>query len=162
MFRRLSEGLQTQPASEVPEVPLTEPLLLKMKPPYLKVGTGKENEDIEMSIARRELHGTVNDFCRAAARLLKYGGLFSAVYRPERTADLLCAMREVKIEPKRIITVYPYVDAPPCLILVEGKSGGSPGMAIPRPLIIYKEHGKKDYTDDMAKIYDCFTLEHIG
>ncbi len=130
-------------------------------PPYMKAGAGKENDDAEMSAARRELHGTVTDFCRAAARLLKYGGSFSAVYRPERTADLLCAMREAKIEPKRLVTVFPYFDSPPCLILIEGRSGGSPGMAISRPLVIYKEHGKTTYTDDMKKIYDDFTLDHL-
>ena len=130
-------------------------------PPYMKAGAGKENDEKEMTVARREVFGGAEDFCAAAARLLKYGGSFSVVYRPERTADLLCAMRGTGIEPKKMVTVYPYHNAPPCLILVEGRRGGAAGMAVSRPLVIYEEHGRTDYTDDMAKIYDGFTFEHL-
>ena len=130
-------------------------------PPYMKSGAGKANDEEEMTVARREIFGGAEDFCGAAARLLKYGGSFSVVYRPDRTADLFCAMRGAGIEPKKMVAVYPYVDAPPCLILVEGRRGGAPGITVSRPLIIYSEHGRTDYTDDMAKIYEGFTFEHL-
>ncbi len=130
-------------------------------PPYMKPGTGKENESDELNAARRELNGDISDFCRSASRILKYGGTFSVVWRPERICDLFCAMRDAKIEPKRIVYILPFSDAPPSLVLVEGKSGASTGLIYSRPLIIYEKRGGDKYTADAAEIYDTFSVEHL-
>lgn len=129
-------------------------------PPYMKDGSGFESAAEEMSIARRELNGTVGDFCKAAARLLRYGGLFYTVWRPDRLCDLLCSLRAFSLEPKRMITVYPDTHTKPCLVLTEAKSGASPSLVQSRPLIIYRD-GTRTYTDDMQKIYDEFSMEHL-
>ena len=129
-------------------------------PPYMRASSGRENPSAEKNIARREVYGTISDFCAAAARLLKSGGMFYAVYRPERLAELICAMRDVRIEPKRLVFVYPDVCSPPSLILVEGRRDGAPSVKISRPLIIYKG-GTREYTDDMERIYTEFSLEHL-
>lgn len=131
-----------------------------MNPPYMKDGSGRESKTDEMSIARREINGTIYDFCAAAGRLLKYGGLLSIVHRPERLIDATDAMRRSGIEPKRLVTVYPDSDSRPCLILIDGKRGGAPGVTMCRPLIIYKKNSR-EYTDDMRRIYDEFTFDHI-
>lgn len=129
-------------------------------PPYLKAEEGFANKTNEMNIARRELNGTIYDFCAAANRILRHGGLFYAVYRPDRTAELLHAMKENTLEPKRIVTVYPDTSSKPSLILVEGKKGASPSLVHSRPLFIYKD-GTRTYTDDMDKIYTETTLEFL-
>ncbi len=129
-------------------------------PPYMKADGGFHNISDEKNIARREMHGRISDFCMAASRILKWGGAFYAVYRPDRLCELLFSMRESGIEPKRMITVYPDTDSRPCLILCEGKKGASEGMVHSRPLIIYKD-GSRSYTDDMQTVYDDFTLEHL-
>lgn len=131
-----------------------------MNPPYLKDGSGHESRTDEMSIARRELNGTIYDFCVAASRILRFGGTLSVVHRPERLVDVIDAMRKSGIEPKNLITVYPDQKSEPCLVLIDGRKGGSPSIAVHRPLIIYKS-GTREYTADMQRIYDCFTLEHI-
>jgi len=130
-------------------------------PPYMKVTQGRDNATPEMSIARREENGTIDDFARSASHLLRFGGYFTVVYRPDRLPELLFAMKSVKIEPKRIVLVYPTTSDKPCLTLVEGKKGASPGAVLSRPLIIYKEKGSAEYTDDMQAVYDNFTLEHL-
>lgn len=129
-------------------------------PPYMKANSGRENEHNEKNIARRELNGTVEDFCRAAGRVLKSGGAFYAVHRPERLGDLICAMREARLEPKQLVYVCPDSVSRPSLILVEGRKDGSPSMSLTRPLLIYKD-GTREYTDDMNAVYDSFSLEHI-
>ena len=123
-------------------------------PPYMRAGSGKVNDNNYKSIARHEILGDINDFCRAAAKNLKHGGLFYAVYRPERMTELLCAMRNAKIEPKRLCMVCPDVDTPPSLILVEGKKGASPEIKITKPLIMYTDKSHNDYTSDFSYIYD--------
>ncbi len=129
-------------------------------PPYMMQNSGRENPDDEKNIARRELNGTIRDFCAAASRVLKSGGAFYAVHRPERLCDLVCAMREAKIEPKCILYVCPDTKSQPSLILVEGKKDASPSVTLTRSLFIYKD-GTREYTDDMNAVYDNFSLEHI-
>ncbi|MBQ7922648.1 MAG: methyltransferase [Clostridia bacterium] len=130
-------------------------------PPYMKAASGKDNAGNAMNIARREQCGTIWDFCQAASRLLKYGGRFYTVYRPERFADLVCAMRDAKLEPKRVLFVYPSLSAPPCLVLTEAKKGASSGLEIAPPLIIYADDAKRVYTPAMEQIYDTCSMAHL-
>ncbi len=130
-------------------------------PPYMKADSGKTNASPEMNIARREENGTIADFCAAAKRLLKWGGYFTVVYRPDRFADLICAMRENGLEPKRVVFVYPSAADKPCLVLTEAKKGGAGGMVVARPLMIYEDKAAGRYTADMDAVYDTFSLEHL-
>lgn len=130
-------------------------------PPYMMASSGFYNATAEMNAARREENGTIDDFASSAAKLLKFGGYFTVVYRPDRLADLLFAMKKHSLEPKRMITVYPTAESKPCLILVEAKKGAAPGLVQSRPLIIYKEKNSTEYTADMNAVYDNFTLEHL-
>lgn len=130
-------------------------------PPYMAVGSGKASVSPEMDIARRELNGTIDDFSRAASRLLKFGGYFTVVYRPERFSELLFSMKSYSLEPKRAVLVYPSVDDKPCLVLVEAKKGGSPGLEFSRPLIIYEDKKSGRYTQDMDAVYENFSLDFL-
>lgn len=121
-------------------------------PPYMRTDTGKRNETEEKYIARHEVHGDISDFCLAASRLLHPGGRFCCVYRPDRLIDLICAMREAQLEPKRLITVYRDVYHQPSLVLAEGIRDGKPSLFTPPPLILYNDDGKM--TDEFKKITD--------
>ncbi len=120
-------------------------------PPYRRVGTGKTAPVNEIEIARAEVMCTVEDVCRTAAFLLRWGGSFCCVHRPDRLCDLLVAMRDAGIEPKRLRMVQPRHNAPPSIVLVEGKRGGKSGLSIFPPLIIYDQNGV--YTNEIADIY---------
>ncbi len=109
-------------------------------PPYLRLQAGSRNLDDGKYIARHEVYGTIGDFCEAARRLLKHGGLFYAVYRPDRLCDLLTAMRFAGLEPKRMTFVHDSPAHPPCLLLVEAKKGGASGCALTKPLFL-RENG---------------------
>ncbi len=121
-------------------------------PPYMHTG-GAANEAEEKNIARHEVHGGITDFCAAAARVLRYGGHFYCVYRTDRLIDLLSAMREAKLEPKRMTFVHAKESAPPSMVLVEGISGGKPGIRVTRPLILYQS-GTQTYTSDMDSVME--------
>ncbi len=125
-------------------------------PPYMSVECGKMNVNEEDGISRHEVCGGIRDFARSASRLLKYGGLFYAVYRPDRLAEMLSACKDAKLEPKRMTLVYPTVSHAPCLVLLEAKKNGAEGMMVTKPLIIYKPNCPQTneyYTDDMNYIY---------
>lgn len=120
-------------------------------PPYMRTDTGTRNENDGKYIARHEVCGGIGDFCSAAKRLLKHGGRFYVVYRQDRLCDLICAMRENKIEPKRMTMVYNDPTYPPCLVLIEGRKGGGEGLFVTKPLFI-KENGVD--SEEIKYIYE--------
>ena len=123
-------------------------------PPYMKTNSGKKNLLDKKNIARHEVCGNIYDFCKSARKMLKFGGCFAAVYRTDRLMDLLDAMREYKIEPKRITFVHADTDSEPSMALVEGKAGGKCGLLITKPLIIYDDKTHANYTEDMNYIME--------
>lgn len=130
-------------------------------PPYLRQNSGFGNSAPDMNAARREENGTIDDFVASAARLLRYGGTFSVVYRPDRMAELMNSLSNHKLEPKKLVLVYPTAEDKPCLLLCEAKKGASPSLSVSRPLIIYRSKGDTAYTDDMQAIYDRFSFDHL-
>ena len=124
-------------------------------PPYMKTDSGRSNSDVGKNTARHEVAGGIDDFCKSASHILKHGGLFYCVYRPDRAMDLLCSMRKYNLEPKRMTMVYPYVDSRACLMLVEARKGGSSGMFNTKPFIIFNSatDNNADNTADMKKVY---------
>ena len=120
-------------------------------PPYMRSDSGLSNKADCKNIARHEENGTIYDFAAAGAKMLKFGGYFYAVYRPDRMCDLLCALRESKLEPKRITFVHPTVNSKPCLFLVEAKKGAGASSVVTKPLIMNGPDGK--YTPELDYIY---------
>ncbi len=123
-----------------------------MNPPYMKAGDGKRNEDDGKYAARHELNGDITDLCRAASGMLKYGGDAYVVYRPDRLTDLICALRESRLEPKSVCFVHQSVKHEPCLVLICAKKGGKSGVTVMRPLILTDENGSE--SEDCRYIYD--------
>lgn len=124
-------------------------------PPYMKTDSGKSNTDLGKNTARHEVEGGIDDFCGAAGRILKHGGLFYCVYRPDRAIDLICALRNNNLEPKRMTYVYPYIDGRACLMLVEAKKGAASSVFTTKPFIIFNSptESNSDNTADMDKLY---------
>lgn len=120
-------------------------------PPYMKA-SGKANESERKNIARHEIAGGIGDFCDAAYRVLKHGGLFYTVWRPDRLCELTNALSAARLEPKRMTFVHARAELPPCLVLCESKKGASAGIYVTPPLIMYT-HGSV-YTEALTKIYE--------
>ncbi|SFP22067.1 tRNA1Val (adenine37-N6)-methyltransferase [Oscillibacter sp. PC13] len=125
--------------------------LVVCNPPYYPVGTGRLAEGAALQTARSEISCTLEDLCTAAAWLLRWGGSFCLVHKPERLTDLLCAMRAHAMEPKRLRMVCKTAEAAPSLLLLEGRRGGKPGLRIDPPLILQNELGRP--TAEMNAIY---------
>jgi tRNA1Val (adenine37-N6)-methyltransferase len=136
------------------------PLVIS-NPPYMKVDAGKRNEHDEKFVARHEVFGTIADFCTSAARLLKHGGKFVCVWRPDRLTELFYALHDARLEPKRVTLVHADESAEPCCALIESVKGASPGVRISPPLFLYEpsqESKKRTLTVQAQKIYDTCTF----
>ncbi len=132
--------------------------LVLSNPPYMKCDTGKRNLHDEKYVARHEVLGGITDFCAAANRLLRYGGKFVTVWRPDRLTDLLSALHEYKLEPKRMTFVHADAETEPCMVLTEAVKGASPSLRVTPPLMLYKkdcaENGNRTLTETAKGIYD--------
>lgn len=128
--------------------------LIFTNPPYMKTSSGRANELDKKNIARHEVFGNIDDFAMAAKRLLKFGGTFAVVYRPDRLTDLIYALRSAKLEPKRVTFVHADTESESSMVLVEAKAGGKSGIILTRPLIIYKDKLHSEYSEDMKYIMD--------
>ena len=129
----------------------------------MKTTSGKRNEADEKYIARHEVFGDIFDFCAASARMLKFGGLFYCVYRPDRLSELMAAMRESKLEPKRMTFVHSDTESEPSMVLVEAKRGAAPSLKLTAPLILYREGASvspRIMSDAAQKIYDTCSFEN--
>ncbi len=129
-------------------------------PPYMKTDSGKANKNDFKNISRHEVCGEINDFCKCARLLLKHGGSFYVVYRPDRLIDLISAMRNNGLEPKRLTFIHTNTHTPPSLLLIQGKKGAKSGLTIDKPIYIYKD-GTTEYTEEFSRIYENCEIEDI-
>ena len=121
-------------------------------PPYMKADSGKLNLNEQKNISRHEIFGDIGDFCACAKRLLKHGGDFYVVYRPDRLPDLICALKNNNLEPKRLTFIHANSNTPPSILLISAKLGGKSGLVIDPPIYIYKD-GTSEQTDAFKEIY---------
>ena len=99
--------------------------LVVANPPYFPVDSGKSGGP-----ARSEEACSLDELCAAAGRLTRNGGRFALCHRPERLADVVCALRAHGLEPKRLKLVSHGPMYPPSLLLMEAVRQGRPGLQI--------------------------------
>ncbi len=121
-------------------------------PPYMRTDSGKRNLSDYKYIARHEVCGGVKDFCSAANRLLKHGGKFYCVFRPDRLSELICAMRDSCLEPKRMTFVHAVKKKEPSMVLIEAVKYGACGMRVSAPVILFDDDGAQ--SEQSKKIYE--------
>ncbi len=132
------------------EVPLGKCDLVTCNPPYKAANAGIESELSAHKIARHEILCNIGDVCSAGNKLLKYGGRLCLCNRPERLADVVCAMRENGIEPKKLRLVSKTPSDAPWLFLIEGRKGGNSFMRVLPQLYI---SGGGAISPELSEIY---------
>lgn len=123
-------------------------------PPYMRADSGKRNLHDEKYIARHEVCGGIVDFCQCANRLLKFGGYFYCVWRPDRLTDLICSMRDSGLEPKEMCFVHANTSSEPSVVLVKAKKGASPSVKLLPPLFLNEDLDPRALTERAKKIYE--------
>ena len=99
--------------------------LVISNPPWFPTGAGKSGGP-----ARSEEGCTLRELCAAAGYLIRPGGRFALVHRPERLPDLFAALREHGLEPKRMALLQHSLSTPPSAALVEAVRQGRPGLEV--------------------------------
>ena len=122
-----------------------------VNPPYKPLKSGFQNGNDMKTAARHEVLCELEDVVKAARYCLRSGGRMAMVHRADRLADVIFAMKENCITPKKLTLVAARKEAPPKLLLIEGISDGGDGIRVTQPLFIYDENG--NYTEEFRRIY---------
>ena len=124
--------------------------LVTCNPPYKPAGHGILSERDADRITRHGTMCTIEDVCRTARDLLREGGRLCVCQRPEQLAEVICAMRKARLEPKRLRFVQQRPECAPWLFLLEGRLGGKPFLKVEPPLIV---EGPGGFSAEMLRIY---------
>ncbi|WP_186446134.1 tRNA1(Val) (adenine(37)-N6)-methyltransferase [Paenibacillus cremeus] len=122
-----------------------------VNPPYLPVPNGEQNGNEHFAAARHEVYCTLDDVVRVSSRLVKSGGRVAMVHRPSRLVEIFAAMRQYRLEPKRVRFVHPRADSEANMVLIEALRDGKPEVRLLPPLIVYKNG--TEYTDELVDVY---------
>ena len=137
--------------------------LVVTNPPYMRCNSGRRNETEEKYVARHEVCGDIRDFCAAAGRLLKHGGHFVSVWRPDRLTELLAAMRDAHLEPKRMTYVHADAESEPSMVLTDAVKGAAPSLRVTPPLLLHlpkaEDEGRRTLTARAQRIYDTCAFD---
>ena len=125
--------------------------LVVVNPPYHPAGTAPKSADPSNCLARNEGESTISDFIDCAAKLLTNGGRAAFVYPAPRALDLMCLLREKRLEPKRVRLVMERPGAKPKLILLDAVKGAGSMLHWLPPLILRDEAGGQ--TAEYRRIY---------
>ena len=120
-------------------------------PPYFPLRSGALSPEPVRAAARGETDCTLQELCAAAAYLLRTGGSFCLVHRPERLSELFVCLSAHGLEPKRLRLVCPREGSAPSLVLVEARRGGKPGLQIEPALVLTDADGKE--SAELRRIY---------
>ena len=120
-------------------------------PPYFPVGSGALSPDPARATARGETACSLEELCAAAAWLLRTGGSFCLVHKPERLAEIFVSMHAHGLEPKRLRPVCPRPDSAPSMVLIEGRRGGRSGLSVEPPLVLTEADGSE--SAEIKRIY---------
>lgn len=123
-------------------------------PPFRKPSSGRINEGEEKAVARHEIRLRFEDLAGAASYLLKARGRFFMIFHPERVLEAIDALRQRRLEPKRIRFVHNDIDTVSKIVLLEAVKEGRAGIRIERPLFIYDKNGS--YMDELKEMYNPF------
>lgn len=120
-------------------------------PPYIPVGGGAASLNEHLAEARHEIHATLKDVVRSAKRLLKDNGKFYMIHRAQRTAEIICALKNESFTPKRIQYVHSTPSGSAAFIMVEAYRYGGDFTNVLSPIFIYNADGS--YSRQINEIY---------
>jgi tRNA1(Val) A37 N6-methylase TrmN6 len=127
--------------------------IIVSNPPFFKVNNQtKQSIDMDMQIAKHEIHLNLETLIEAVSKNIKHGGLFFMVHKADRLEEIILELNKFDFKLKRMRFVHPSLNHEPNQVLIEAKFKGKGHLIVEPPLIQYKEKGI--YSDEMQSIYD--------
>ena len=121
-------------------------------PPYGKIGAALESQNEAKRLARHEGDLSPEDIVKSAAMLIKNGGRFCVIYPAPRAFEMMRAMYQNGLAPKRVRTVHGVMGRAPKFVLMDAVKGGGEGLHWLEPLVLRNPDGT--FTEEWHRIYD--------
>lgn len=121
-------------------------------PPYFRRDAAIPSASEDRYTARHETTADIRDFAHTAAAMLKSGGSFYLVHRPDRLADIITALRDAGLEPKELQMTVPAPGKGANIILIHSVKGAGPELKVLPEIAVHSEEG--GYTEDILRIYE--------
>lgn len=97
-------------------------------PPYMQSNVAV-NENPVRAVARHDKSLPLDDLCKTAFDMLKFGGKFYLVYTSNRTCELIMMLKKFHLEPKRMFFTE-NGKGKVVLVVVEAVKGGKQGVEV--------------------------------
>jgi tRNA1Val (adenine37-N6)-methyltransferase len=123
-------------------------------PPYMKNNSGKISPYKQRDIARREVNGSIEDFVKAAALLLKNRSKFYTIWRSERLQELMVLLDRYNLKVKTLRPIYPSISKNSYAFLLMSVKNANYGLDLLPPLYIRNEND--EINDEIKEIYSIF------
>lgn len=120
-------------------------------PPYGMPGATLHNPGLSKDLARHQDPRGLKPWFTAAYRLLRGRGRMALIYPASMMLSLMNDLSRAALIPKRFRMIYPRVDKPANLVLVEAVKDARPTLQPEPPLIVYEQDGTM--TPELRKIY---------
>ena len=120
-------------------------------PPYGMPGATLHNPGLSTDLARHQDPRGLKPWFTAAYRLLRGRGRMALIYPAPMMLSLMNDLSRAALIPKRFRLIYPRVDKPANLVLVEAVKDARPTLQPEPPLIVYEQDGTM--TPELRKIY---------
>lgn len=120
-------------------------------PPYGMPGATLHNPGLSKDLARHQDPRGLKPWFTAAYRLLRGRGRMALIYPAPMMLSLMNDLSRAALIPKRFRMIYPRVDRPANLVLVEAVKDARPTLQPEPPLIVYEQDGTM--TPELRKIY---------
>ena len=120
-------------------------------PPYGMPGATLHNPGLSKDLARHQDPRGLKPWFTAAYRLLRGRGRMALIYPAPMMLSLMNDLSRGALIPKRFRMIYPRVDKPANLVLVEAVKDARPTLQPEPPLIVYEQDGTM--TPELRKIY---------
>lgn len=102
--------------------------LILCNPPYERGGF--ENADEKKALCRKELSLTLEELILAVKKCLKFGGRCALVHRADRVAEVVTALSNAGLEPKKMQFIAGKAGEKPYAVLVAAVKGGKRGVEV--------------------------------
>ena len=110
-------------------------------PPYFTGGPASQ----ATPLARREDCCDLKALFTCAGKMLKYGGDFMLVHKPERLAELCAEASKAGMEPKRLTLIRHHDSGPVILVLLSCRKGGKAGLIWEELTLFHSDGTPTDY-----------------
>lgn len=103
--------------------------LIVCNPPFTELNRGEVNKNPIKVICKSEIELTLEELVCAIDKGLKFGGRVNIVHRADRLCEVITALKNRNIEPKKLQFVCAK-NKSPYLFMVEGVKGGGKGVKV--------------------------------